>query len=65
MRKPYKNETVTYNGSVAGIVRSVEGNICYFDDVKGLPSCFIWSFKEGPNKLFGWPGKTAIAVKKK
>jgi hypothetical protein len=59
--RPRKGHLVTcydWDGHLVswGAVTSVEGSICYYETKAG-PTCFIWCFQEGLNKLHDWPTK--------
>lgn len=55
--KPRKGEHITYEGRVAGVVHSVEGNLCWTSYDGRDPAPFIWRFKDGLNALHSWPSK--------
>lgn len=51
--RPIKGQIVTCGGIEVGIVRKVEGEICYLEQGQG--TVFIWAFTDGLNNLHEWP----------
>jgi hypothetical protein len=54
--RPGVGQRITRHGAQVGIVRKVEGELCFLDD---SPATFIWCFHDGLNKLHDWPTTTA------
>ncbi len=62
--RPRVGDEITYNspayGLFFGTITEVSGAICYYRVIgESNPTCFIWCFREGLNKLHSWPTKNA------
>ena len=59
--KPRKGQKLYYRDEYCGIVRSTEGNLCWYDTDHDTVDLFIWRFRDGLNRLFSWDGKGSWA----